>query len=289
MLKLILPLLATLASARVMDKLPGVPRGWTQVRAANGDETVTLRIAMRQNDAEALELRALEIATPGHAHYGQHLSSDALRAFTAPSAETVQGVTGWLQDFGIDGAVDHDWITLRTSVSKADQMLNTTFAWFQYAEDPEPKLRALQYSIPNSLVGSIDMIQPTTRFGQLGAKRSTVFDMTILEELEDEDDDSQKAKTNSLADSTGDTAAAAACTGNLITPDCLKSMYNINYTASAGGNLVAFASYLEQYARYNDLATFQKKYVPKAVGQNFTVTLISNGLNSQNSTADSGK
>ena len=40
-------------------------------------------------------------------------------------------------------------------------------------------------------------------------------------------------------------------------------------------------------ARYNDLATFLGKYVPDAVGTNFTAELFNGGLLTQNSSSDS--
>jgi tripeptidyl-peptidase I len=82
--------------------------------------------------------------------------------------------------------------------------------------------------------------------------------------------------------------AAAVC-GTPITPACIKSLYNINYTAEASGNLIAFSSYLKYYARYADLQSFETQYAPSAKGQNFSVQLINGATNDQTSTQASGK
>ena len=272
-------LFATAATARLMDSLPSIPQGWTQVREAALNEPITLRLALPQQYADALEQKVIEISTPGHSNYGKHLSRLELRSYTAPTAEAVSSVADWLSRSNIKSSVNNDWMTFSTTVEKANELLNTTFAWYQYKEGGGPKLRTLEYSVPDDLAQYVDLIQPTTRFGQLGAKKSTIFDMHILDPVD------EKAKIAKI-EATGD--VAADCNVNQITPTCLKSLYNIKYTPEADGNLVAFASYLEEYARYSDLASFERQWLPSATGQNFTVELVNGGLNNQNSNDDSG-
>ncbi|KAI1268416.1 tripeptidyl-peptidase 1 [Xylariaceae sp. FL1019] len=267
-------LFATAATARLMDSLPSVPRGWTQVGEAALTEPISLKIALPQQHSAALEQAVLEMSTPSHPNYGKHMSRLELRSYTAPTEKTMSNVIGWLSDSKIKSVVDNDWITISTTVEKANALLNTTFAWYQLDGDDSPKLRTLEYSVPDDLFEDIDLIQPTTRFGQLAARRSTIFDTQILGPAE------EIVKTE---------AAGAVCNANQITPDCIKQQYDIGYTASAEGNLVAFASYLEEYARYTDLQTFEKNWVPSAVGQNFSVVTTNGGLDSQTSNDDSGE
>ncbi|KAI1338223.1 tripeptidyl-peptidase [Xylariaceae sp. FL0016] len=270
----LLVLLATAASAKVMDSLPTVPKGWTEVRQASSDEPIALRLALPQQHADALEQAVVEMSTPGHPNYGKHMSRLELRSYTAPSKQSASSVVGWLAESGIESSVNNDWITFATDVGTANKLLDTTFAWYQYEAGGSPKLRTLSYSIPDELAGNIDLIQPTTRFGQLGAKKSTIFEMQILGKVEDQPEME---------------IAAADCSSTRVTPDCLKSLYNIKYTASPKGNLVGFCSYLEEYARYSDLQTFEKQYATSAVGQNFTVELVNGGLDNQSSSDDSGE
>lgn len=216
------------------------------------------------------------MSTPGHPSYGKHLSRLELRSYTAPTSEALSSVVGWLSKSSIKPLVNNDWITFSTTVETANELLNTTFAWYQYEKGGSPKLRTLDYSVPDEVAKSIDLIQPTTRFGQLGARKSTIFDMQIVGPAD------EQAKTAATG------AAAADCNTSQITPACLKSLYNIQYTPPTSGNLVAFASYLEEYARYSDLASFESRFLPAAVGQNFSVQLVNGGLNNQNSNSDSG-
>ncbi|KAI5860577.1 tripeptidyl-peptidase [Durotheca rogersii] len=274
-----LVLFASAVSAKVMDSLASVPKGWAELRPASPDDRVSLRVGLAQQHAAALEQAVLEVSTPGHPNYGMHLSREEIRVYTAPTRKSVSSVVNWLAGSHVKPSVDNDWITFTTDVKTANDLLNATFAWYQYEAGGSPKLRTLSYSIPDALATSIDLIQPTTRFGQLGAKKSTIFEMQVLEPAE-EDIATASVSTN---------AALADCNTSRITPACLKSLYNIKYTAPTGGNLVAFGSYLEEYARYSDLQSFERQYLPEAVGHNFTVELVNGGLDDQASSDDSGE
>lgn len=271
----LLLLLATAVSARVFDSLSAIPKGWTEVREAEPTDTVTLKIALKKQHVAALKQAVLDMSTPGHAKYGQHMSRDQVRSYVAPSKRSTDAVAEWLASYGIEPSVDNDWFTFSTAVSTANEMLGAAFSWYDYEEGGGSKLRTLSYSVPDSVASHVNMIQPTTRFGQLGAKRSAIFNMTVVDEG---DFRIQQLKAGA--------SSAAACEF-VVTPDCLRSQYNIGYTPSTEGNLVAFASYLNEYARYADLATFEAKHVPDAVGQNFSVELISGGLNNQSATSSS--
>ncbi|KAK0634430.1 tripeptidyl-peptidase [Bombardia bombarda] len=275
---------ASAVSARVMDTLAAIPKDWKHVRPATASEPIALRIALHQQHAEALEQAVIEMSTPGHPNYGMHMSLKELRSYTAPSEKSTTVVTQWLRKYGIEPEVDNDWVSFTTTVGAASDLLGTSFAWYQYAEGGSPKLRTLSYSVPDEVAAQIDLVQPTTRFGQLGAKKSTIFEMHRLEEAE---------VAVNLAAANAPTkvnlAAAASCSP-YVTPACLKSLYSIGYTPSASANnKVAFCSYLEEYARYTDLQSFETKFVSAAKGQNFTVELVNGGLNDQASSDDSGE
>jgi tripeptidyl-peptidase-1 len=67
----------------------------------------------------------------------------------------------------------------------------------------------------------------------------------------------------------GDASKVNITCNKTITPECLLNLYNVHYRADPhNGNTVGYASFLEEYARYDDLATFEKVYAPYAVGQN---------------------
>ena len=271
-------LLAAVASARVMDGVSAVPTGWEEVRMASPDEAIFLRIALKQPRSGALDQAVLDMSTPGHANYGKHMSRDELRTYTAPSRLAVSTTVEWLQDHDIQPLVDHDWISFTTTVKTANKLLDTQFAWYQYLDGGSPKLRTLSYSVPDQVAKHIDLVQPTTRFGHLDARKSSIFDIHPLEHSD--------TKANFVDTDAQDSARC----DSYVSPVCLRNLYNIHYTPSApNDSLAAFASFLEEYASYDDLQMFQRAYVPDAVGQNFSVESINGGEPDQSGRHDSSK
>lgn len=278
-------LLAAVASARVIDKLAAVPKGWEESRAASPDEFIFLRVALKQQPSRihALDQAVLEMSTPGHPNYGMHMTRDELRSYTAPSEDAVSVVTGWLAQHAIKPLVDHDWVSFTTTVGTANELLSTQFAWYKYLDGVGgPALRALSYSVPDHVAAYLNLVQPTTHFGNLGARKSSVFDMHPLELDESVIPDTK-------AHYVEDTSDLAVCTYS-ITPECLRLIYSIHYTPAAPEkNKVAFASFLEEYARYGDMQDFEQRLVPDAVGMNFSVELVNEGLDDQGSGSDSSQ
>ncbi|KAH6621631.1 peptidase S8/S53 domain-containing protein [Chaetomium sp. MPI-SDFR-AT-0129] len=279
-------LLASVVSGRVMDRLHATPKGWVQSREATPDEPIFLRIALKQQSdrVTALDKAVLDIATPGHPNYGMHMTRDELRSYTAPSQKSLTTVIEWIRDYVVKYHVENDWISFHTTVERASELLNTRFSWYQLAQGGgEPVLRSLSYSVPDHVAGHIDLIQPTTRFANLNAQKSSIFDILPIASSDEIGGPGNKA--NFAANPPDDDPDSCAST---ITPGCLRKLYNIHYKPTdACDNKVAFASFLEEYARYDDLAAFEERLVPDAIGLNISVELVNGGLDTQDSESDS--
>jgi tripeptidyl-peptidase-1 len=240
---------------------------------AADEQTLKLQIALQQSDTQGFEQMVLDISTPSHPKYGQHYDShDEMKRMLLPSEETTTTVSAWLRAVGIeDFELDADWVKFKTSVGVANKLLDTKFAWYKSDEaKPHKVLRTLEYSVPDDVAQHINLVQPTTRFSKIRANHETEHEIVGIQ----------------LAAVANNTVNCDAT----ITPQCLKTLYKIDYKADASsGSKVAFASYLEEYARYSDLALFEKNILPEAVGQNFSVVEYNGGLNAQNSSDDSGE
>jgi tripeptidyl-peptidase-1 len=195
-----------------------------------------------------------------------------MKRMLMPSEETVSSVSAWLKAAGIESfEIDSDWVTFKTNVGVANQLLDTEFSWYVSNEAaPRKVLRTLEYSVPDEVAGHINLVQPTTRFAAIRANHEIGSELSVIT-----------------------VAASANATVNCdtaITPQCLKQLYKIDYTPDPkSGSKAAFASYLEEYARYSDMALFEKNILPEAIGQNFTVIQFNGGLDGQNSSSDSGE
>jgi tripeptidyl-peptidase-1 len=247
--------------------------GWKLQGPAAEEQKLKLQVALQQRNAVTFEQTVLDMSTPSNSKYGQHFQShEEMKRMILPSEESVASVSAWVKSFGVkDATLDSDWLTIKTTVGAANKMLNTSFAWFVSEEEkPRRILRTLQYSIPDDVAEHVVLVQPTTRFAAIRANHETSREIYSIQ-----------------------IATAANVTVNCdaaITPECLKTLYKIDYKPDPkSGSKAAFASYLEEYARYSDLALFEQNLLPEAVGQNFSVVQFNGGLNDQNSTDDSGE
>lgn len=167
------------AELEVFENLRGIPQRWHQGVSPPASKRLRLRIAVKQQNAFEFEQLVLQISTPGHVKYGQHMKRDELKVLLRPSPEATNAIIGWLEAEGVpstDIEDNGDWINFYVPTIEAERILNTRFYYYSSSINNVEKIRTLQYSIPKTLHQYIQMIQPTTRFGQMQAERSTVFD-----------------------------------------------------------------------------------------------------------------
>lgn len=222
------------------------------------------------------------MSTPGNTNYGRHFGSyDEMKELLLPSEAASASVKEWLRAAGIsEFEEDADWVNFRTSVERANELLDAEFLWYVNTsrESDARVLRTLGYDVPESVKEHVYMVQPTTRFGRVQSDHATVRSKPMFVET-------GRRILHDVAEGLTDHCNDA------VTPNCLANLYNTEgYNASAdSGSKVAFASFLEQYARYDDLAEFEEQFAPYAIDQNFSVVSFNGGLNDQDSNQDSGE
>jgi tripeptidyl-peptidase-1 len=267
----------------VFEKVPQLPRGWTQQEAVPPQTLLKFRIALKLDQVEAFEQHVIDISTPGHVLYGQHMSYEELKRSLRPDSAASASVLGWLEAEGVSRIEDDgDWINFIVPAKDAERIMDTKFYYFHSSMNNERHIRTLQYSVPQTVRPFIQMIQPTIRFGQLKAQGTSVFKVVDANESEDYATEYQLYHNGGLN--------ATFC-NTTITPDCLRALYNIgDHKAFDGdnGNKLGINGFLKEYAKYDDLAQFLKTYAPQQNPQrnNFTYTLINGGLATQNDTVD---
>jgi tripeptidyl-peptidase-1 len=228
----------------------------------------------------------MDMSTPDHPRYGQHFQShDDMKTMLLPSDDAIDAVVNWLQYAGVpDIEEDADWINFRTTVGVANKLLDTKFQWYTHTQRRVRRLRTLEYSVPDNVTDHIYMIQPTTRFGQIRPAHRNSHPTQIH---------GQARKTlqgGRFGVGSNTTGNSPGICNYAVTPTCLRQRYNVNYQPDAkSGSKVAFASFLEEYARYTDLIAFEQQLAPWALGQNFSVVEFNGGKNDQNSSSDSGE
>ncbi|KAK4503310.1 hypothetical protein PRZ48_006738 [Zasmidium cellare] len=143
------------------------------------------------------------------------------------------------------------------------------------------------YSVPDNLADDIDLIAPTTYFGDL-QPHSVIPEKITMENLEEQnkrDELEQHTKRDNLQPSCLTTYVSKRTnrTYEAITPQCLKQLYNtVDYKPDPkSGSNIAFANFLKESPSYSDLHLFEKEFnLPQ---QDFDIlALINGGVNDQN-------
>ncbi|OQE37309.1 hypothetical protein PENCOP_c010G08605 [Penicillium coprophilum] len=214
--------------------------------------------AITQHNAGEFEQKVIELSTPGHASYGRHMKRDEVKKFLSPPPAISDRIIAWLRSENVPAnSIDSDghWISFTAPISQAEQMLKTNIA-----------IRTLGYSVPKVLHPFIQLIQPTTRFGNLVSQRSSTLER-------------KPATSEQLA---------AGC-NTTITPNCLWNLYGLDDTTTRPEwrNRLGISGFLEQYARHADFEEFLRRYAQSHTNTNFSVVSINGGRDDQHSMSDS--
>ena len=189
------------------------------------------------------------------------MEEDEVNNLVAPTQDSANAVTNWLQQAGVTQVHnDGNYVTFATTASQANQLLNTTFSY--YTQSGMTKLRTTQYSLPEDVAPHVDVVTPTTYFGNTKPQRPM---MPVPSKT-------RKSLTKRQVDASCQTS---------ITPNCARELYNVqNYTADEKyGSRIAFGSFLNESAQMADLALYEQAFALPS--RNFTVQLINGGVNVQ--------
>jgi tripeptidyl-peptidase I len=202
------------------------------------------------------------------------LSKTDVDSLFAPKEGSVDAVHSWLKQNGVDKVhTDGSSVNFHTTVGNANKMLNTEFGHFQ--SNGVTKLRTKGYSLPDDLHQHVNFISPTVYFGKTQAHAPT---MHYPKEIRD-------AVAKRVAGSKG--AIDPSCSQK-ITPQCIKQLYNINYTPKkSSGAKIGFGSFLNQSVRFADLAQYETEY--KIPSQNITNVDIANPIDDQGKNDNHGE
>lgn len=220
----VIPISAT--DLAVVESLPQIPHGWQQGASVPAGQRLQFRIAVKQENAFAFEQHVMDISTPDHAKYGQHMNRDELKAMLRPSPHATAAILSWLSGQGVPARHIEDkgdWINFRVSAGTAEQMLDTKFYYYSDPAGHVKEIRTLHYSVPQKLHKYIHMIQPTTRFGHIHPQYSSIRQNFVVDSARD-------AFTYPYQDS----RLNATFCNSTITPQCIKDLYNLaGYKAKA--------------------------------------------------------
>ena len=117
------------AQLSVFEKVSAIPEGWVQGERVPSDRRMKFRLAIKQEQAHAFEQHVIDISTPNHPKYGQHLSREELKRSLKPSSDASKAILDWLASEDVNTIEDDGgWINFVTTAGKIERMLDTEFA-----------------------------------------------------------------------------------------------------------------------------------------------------------------
>jgi tripeptidyl-peptidase-1 len=262
-------LLALPVLGAVHEQFPIAPNSWKLVQTPPNSTTISLSIALIQQNMDQLESRLAALSTPGTSEYGQWLTAEDIST-QFPTVNNTKVIT-WLTGAGIPSSSIHATayaVNFASTVGQVNHLLRANFAY--YSNGNVEKLRTLSYSIPDELANDIELITPATYFGSSTTSRTiTSF--------------RSKRQISRIERGPSEVSVAASCQTS-ITPSCLKQMYGVgNYTPDVkAGSRLGFGTFLNGSASFSDLSMFEAlNHIPH---QSFDVVLINGGVNNQSTT-----
>ncbi|KAI0446093.1 peptidase S8/S53 domain-containing protein [Xylaria telfairii] len=249
------------ALAAVMSHVP-LSETVSRLSLPANSQMVTLQIDLALDNTDLLMEKLKDLSTPSSPNYGKWLTKEEVDALFPPTDGASAAVTSWLRGHGVERIHEEGSnIKFAAPVGTLNRLLNATFAYYNVAGSR--KLRTTEYSVPEAVAPFVQLIHPTTFFGQTKAHNVPI-----------------SAKVDSLALSRIGAGAEEDCK-RLITPPCLRSAYNIgDYVPSvSSGSRIGFGSFLNESARLEDQHRYQRMFgIPE---QDFTTTLINGGVDNQ--------
>lgn len=251
----------------VHEQRDHLPAGWDFNSPIDKSTILPVRIGLTQSNLENAYETLMSVADPESSNYGKHWSAEEVSDFFAPSTETVQAVKFWLTSFGVGAdrikqSAGKGWLEFSAPASEVEALLKTEY--HEYAHDSGKLHYACEeYSIPANIQRHIDFITPTIHFDskvsqnsqskqKRGMETTVVVSTSVSKKKAIKD---ALAKHTSVVGTKINTEAMSDC-DSLITPACLRALYNIPQGTK---NLSSFGivEYAPQTFLQSDLNTFQ--------------------------------
>ncbi|KAF7307418.1 Family S53 protease-like protein [Mycena indigotica] len=256
------------------EQRKSAPAGFTSKGPAGDDHPLSLRFGLASNNIAGLHEKLASISKPGSPDFRKWLSADEVKAFVAPSEETLKAFNSFASANGLkttETSPFGEWVTVSMPVAKANKLFGAKYTNFTHADIPDPIMRTLSMSLPSELVNHIDVVHPSTAFALPDPGPRKPIRLGGLPKR------AATAPENcDVSDRNPD---------NVITPACLQALYNIPATpATQENNALLVTGYQNQWAQIDDLQAFMKELRPDysaGVNQTFLRLAIDHGTNPQ--------
>ncbi|KAG6239764.1 hypothetical protein E4U25_000321 [Claviceps purpurea] len=249
------------------------PTRFIKREAANGDQNIPVRIALKQENIDQGMDLIMKVSDPDSPDYGKHYTTDQIINLFAPKQESIDVVKAWLVESGVpaDGislSKSKGWLMFNSSVSKLETLVKADYHVFENVHSRSEHIGTEEYSLPAKVAGLVDFVMPGTSLTENNEFTSEIGTSDVAKPIKKKirvATTTEKFIPLSLAEKTdlsNKIHGTSAC-DKYITPQCIKAIYKIPDATSAFPNnsLGIFEALDDVYAQ-EDLDAFYKLTAP---------------------------
>ena len=96
MFSLLIVFIIGLSNSAVVEKPERHNYAWKKISRSDSESLIDLVFALKQNGVDTIRDILIQVSTPTHERYGQHLTMEEIHEITAPSYETTSTIKNWL-------------------------------------------------------------------------------------------------------------------------------------------------------------------------------------------------
>ncbi|KAJ7238903.1 family S53 protease-like protein [Mycena rebaudengoi] len=244
------------------------PAGFTSQGVAPASKMLTLRVGLTSNNINGLQDQLVSVSTPGSTDFRQWMSVDDVKAYVQPSPATIDAFNSFASANGLQPNIvspSGDWVSITLSVSQANALFAANFEQFTHPNMTAPLTRTLSLSLPEELVGHVEVLHPTT-----------AFDTPTRHPAVSRAARSRRSRRAIPPDS---------CLGpeDTITLACLQTFYGIPLTpATQTSNTLLVTGYVKNWPQTAALELFLQTYRPDMPSNTtFALESLDGGMDTQ--------
>ncbi|TFK31356.1 subtilisin-like protein [Crucibulum laeve] len=253
------------------------PAGWTHHRRHESSAMLPLRFGLKQSNMDRLEEFLYDVSHPESPNYGNHWTPAQIQEKFAPSSESIDAVRAWLVEAGIplDSvrlSPSKAWIEAKVTVEDAERLLKTEYHVYQH-ESGKKHIACDSYHLPSHISSHVDIVTPSIHFDTIISKRNTQKVNRPAFAI------SPKKTHGAISMAKLSSNAALDSCSTQITPDCIRSLYGINYTPkSPTKNTFGIVEYTPSAYLQADLDMFASYFSTSSVGKSPNMVSIDGGV-----------
>ncbi|KAK4502733.1 hypothetical protein PRZ48_006159 [Zasmidium cellare] len=163
------------AAPRVVHERRHVPlKSYASERVAP-EAIIPIRIGLKQSNLESGYDRLMEVSHPTSSNYGKHLSAQEVHDLFAPANETLEAVLSWLADAGVNknNVVHYEnkgWLAIDMPAETVERLLSTEYYEHTFSDDI--RIGCDQYYLPAHISPHVDFIKPGVKLSPPVKKRT---------------------------------------------------------------------------------------------------------------------